>query len=393
MMSSVKEVIEANLENGAVVYTEAKKLGVPMSLNEDGTIDIADIAAVVDHESAGGQNVFGCDSGGLFCNEEVTRERVDQLLAWIEEGGNSNGVGLTQLTYPPLIYRAEERGGAHLPEHQCSVGFEHLMDLVNRLGYVYGIAAYNVGEGNPQDGVDNGYFGKIMAKREKWKGLLAEATDETKPVEQVEEKTEEYPTLWLYTDESGWEREWYTSKYIRTKEKNVEFASDGGGWLYVKNFAGLVTPEPASPVIPEPEAVSSWGWPEASEPVGYIGDGSYVDLHPTRYSWRSDVEKVARYLVDTYGVWCNTYVDHPPGWGLDAMSVDVWAYSGRGYTIDPDLGQVVFDDIFNNGKEPWIWWTIWWGWMWSAGGGWRGAPWGPPDSDPGHYGHIHFTFM
>ena len=57
--------------------------------------------------------------------------------------------------------------------------------------------------------------------------------------------------------------------------------------------------------------VSTWTWPQESNAPGWIGDGSYIDLHPTRYNWRSDVEQVARYLVDTYGVWCNTYVDHP----------------------------------------------------------------------------------
>jgi predicted chitinase len=145
----------------------------------------------------------------------------------------------------------------------------------------------------------------------------------------------------------------------------------------------------------EPVVVSAttWTWPEESNPPGWIGDFSYIDTHPTRYNWRSDVEAVARYLVDNYDVWVNTYVDHPPGWGADERSLDVWASGGRGYTIDPAVGQAAFDDIFNNGKEPWINWVIWWGSMWSIGGGWEGAPPGPPDSDPGHYGHVHITFV
>jgi hypothetical protein len=140
--------------------------------------------------------------------------------------------------------------------------------------------------------------------------------------------------------------------------------------------------------------MSTCTWPWAWNPPGWIGDGSYIDIHPTRYNWRSDVEEVACYLVGNYDVWCNTYVDHPPGWGLDIVSMDVWHSGGRGYTIDPWEGQAVFDDIYDN--APWtpaIWWTIWWGEMWSIGGGWEAAPGGPPDSDPGHFSHIHFTFV
>jgi hypothetical protein len=188
-MTSVRQVIEENLGHGRIVFEEAKRAGYEMALNEEGRLDIADACALVDHESIGGQNIFGCDFGGLFCNEEVTRERLDALLAHIDAGGNSNGVGLTQITSPNFIFEAEARGGAHLPEHQCSVGFEHLAGLVDRLGFVLGIAAYNVGEGNPQFGIDNGYFGKVMAKREKWKELLAGAVDEEEVAEPVTEPT------------------------------------------------------------------------------------------------------------------------------------------------------------------------------------------------------------
>lgn len=121
--------------------------------------------------------------------------------------------------------------------------------------------------------------------------------------------------------------------------------------------------EPAKERSEPVATATTWSWPEAWEAPGYIGDWSYIDIHPTRYNWRSDVEEVARYLVDTYGVWCNTYVDHPPGWGLDIVSMDVWDPAGRGYNIDSAVGQAVFDDIFNNGKQPWINWVIWWGSM------------------------------
>jgi hypothetical protein len=103
----------------------------------------------------------------------VTADRVQALLENIDTGGGQNGVGLTQLTSVNLVLEAEQRGGAHLPKHQCSVGFEYLKSLVDDLGYVHGIAVYNSGPSNAQLGITNGYYGKVQARREKWKGLLA----------------------------------------------------------------------------------------------------------------------------------------------------------------------------------------------------------------------------
>jgi predicted chitinase len=204
----------------------------------------------------------------------------------------------------------------------------------------------------------------------------------------------------LVYDREGWAYDTASRLYVRSNTADLDHKTNKDGWLWAKVETVVPTPVEPTPVEPTPveptpvePAPPTWSWPEAWYQPGYIGDGSYVDTHPERYSWRSDVEEVARYLVDTYGVWCNTYVDHPPGWGLDNVSMDVWAYSGRGSTVDPSVGQAVFDDIFNNGKQPWIWWVIWWGSMWSMGGGWEAAPWGPVDSDPGHYSHVHFTFV
>jgi hypothetical protein len=189
----------------------------------------------------------------------------------------------------------------------------------------------------------------------------------------------------LAYDREGWAYDTASRLYVKSPTADLDHKTNKNGWLW----ADVTTTKKEDPQ-PGP---STWSWPNAWAEPGHIGDGSYADMHPERYSWRSDVEEVARYLVDTYSVWCNTYVDHPPGWGLDNVSLDVWAYDGRGATVDPSVGQAVFDDIFNNGKEPWIWWVIWWGSMWSMRGGWEGAPWGPPDSDPGHYSHVHFTFV
>jgi hypothetical protein len=179
-------IIDANLNgHGHAVYEATKNAGFEIGLNEKGRLDLADACALVDHESGGGNNIFGCDWGARwtleppYCNVPVTRERVQALLRNIDEGGGQNGVGLTQLTSVNLVREAEQRGGAHLPEHQCSVGFEYLKSLVDDLGYVHGIAAYNAGPGNAQLGITNGYYGKVQARREKWKQLLAGASEGT----------------------------------------------------------------------------------------------------------------------------------------------------------------------------------------------------------------------
>jgi hypothetical protein len=180
-MATAEQIIDANLNGqGHAIYETAKNAGFEIALNEEGRLDLADACALVDHES-GGENIFGCDWGRQwtweppYCNVPVTAERVQELLRNIDEGGGQNGVGLTQLTSVELVREAEQRGGAHLPENQCSVGFEYLKSLVDDLGYMYGIAAYNAGPGNPQLGIDNGYYAKIMEKREKWKELLADS--------------------------------------------------------------------------------------------------------------------------------------------------------------------------------------------------------------------------
>jgi Transglycosylase SLT domain len=190
-MATAKAIIDANLNgHGHAVYEAAKNAGFEIALNEEGRLDLADACALVDHESAGGQNIFGCDFGSQwtfeppYCNVEVTAERVQALLSNIEAGGGQNGVGLTQLTSVNLVREAERRGGAHLPEHQCSVGFEYLKSLVDDLGYMYGIAAYNAGPGNASLGISNGYYSKIQARREKWKELLAGSVEGAEPATQ-----------------------------------------------------------------------------------------------------------------------------------------------------------------------------------------------------------------
>ena len=132
---------------------------------------------------------------------------------------------------------------------------------------------------------------------------------------------------------------------------------------------------------------------------------SYIDDHPTRFDFRGDVHKAINRVQKKFPfqTFANTYVGHPPGFGgkYDRVSVDFWGggrkngrYVGyRGKPLAHNLGDRVFRAIFNDKHKPNISWIIWRGRMWVRGKGWGPAPGGPPDSDAGHYKHIHVTFM
>jgi hypothetical protein len=53
----------------------------------------------------------------------------------------------------------------------------------------------------------------------------------------------------------------------------------------------------------------------------------------------------------------------------------------------------VWNALFHHPYLPNIFWIIWNGRMWVRGSGWEASPWGPPDSDAGHFQHIHVTYV
>ena len=157
----LKVVSDAGHLFGPEILAESKRAGLPFAL----------ALALVDQESTF-QNIFGCDLGPRdsvpWCHQPVTRDRVQALIAHVEGGGISNGVGLTQLTSIDLIQQAEAEGGSHNVVPQCRVGFGHLHDLIERHGEQVGIGAYNGGEGNPQ--LD--YATSVLGLRDKWQALI-----------------------------------------------------------------------------------------------------------------------------------------------------------------------------------------------------------------------------
>ena len=152
----------AGFSFGPVIMTEARREGVQLAL----------ALALVEQESTF-RNIFGCDGKRQiqvvpWCHQHVTRDRVQALIAHVEAGGASNGVGLTQLTDIGLIREAEVEGGAHTVDAQCRVGFRLLHGLIEQHGERTGIGGYNGGPGNPN--LD--YADHVIGLRAKWQARI-----------------------------------------------------------------------------------------------------------------------------------------------------------------------------------------------------------------------------
>ncbi len=154
---------------GSTIVSECRSMGA-------GGLWVSTAAALVEQES-GGKNVFGCDWGSRwtdqppFCNAKVTEARVKALLKNIESGGGANGVGYTQLTYPPFVRQAEAMGGAHIGRYQMRVGFKLLNDLLAQYDYLNALEAYNDGNGR-YNNPDNPYDIQFASKHRAWKDRL-----------------------------------------------------------------------------------------------------------------------------------------------------------------------------------------------------------------------------
>jgi hypothetical protein len=127
------EILRDNkVVNPRVVVDEAKRARLPLRF----------ALAMLEKETGIPQrNIFGCDhgEGKALCHENVTEARVKAL----QRSGLANGVGWTQLTFPPLVVEAQKAGGAHKPRFQMRVGFRLLKSHMDQLGVQQGFRAYN----------------------------------------------------------------------------------------------------------------------------------------------------------------------------------------------------------------------------------------------------------
>jgi hypothetical protein len=158
----IKMVRDAGFSFGPVILAEAGRERVPLALG----------LALVEQESTF-RNIFGCDgkhpiNRAPWCHQHVTRDRVQALIRHVEQGGISNGVGLTQLTDIGLIRQAEAAGGAHTVDAQCRIGFRTLHNLIEQHGERTGIGEYNGGPGNPIPD----YADSVIGLRAKWQARI-----------------------------------------------------------------------------------------------------------------------------------------------------------------------------------------------------------------------------
>lgn len=152
---------------GKIVVEEVERMG-------RGGLYLSTACGLLEKEN-GGKNVFGCDAGSLFCNQTVTRERVQRLLRAVDRGAPSNGVGHGQPTYPPLLKQIEAAGGAHRPELQMRICFAMLNGLIETYGWQGGAAAYNAGAANRM-AVYETYGADMVRLEREWAGRLEEAS-------------------------------------------------------------------------------------------------------------------------------------------------------------------------------------------------------------------------
>jgi hypothetical protein len=117
--------------------------------------------ALVEQESTF-QHIFGHDPGGPFPGQPVTRSRYRQLVEHVRGGGTSNGVGLTQLTFPSFL---TENPGLWRRLANVKFGLGLISAAISAHGKRTGLAIYNGGEGNPQFD----YADEVIALEDKWR--------------------------------------------------------------------------------------------------------------------------------------------------------------------------------------------------------------------------------
>ena len=113
-----------------------------------------------------------------------------------------------------------------------------------------------------------------------------------------------------------------------------------------------------------------------------------LSFGPTHWTVRPDVRQVADRVSRRFGASWNTYADHPPGMGLDAVSVDFWARGGRG----ENLGRLKRRRIaryLRRGSAG-----IPWRWIINGRRGYLpdGRRFTPPGGAVWNAGHVHVTF-
>lgn len=113
-----------------------------------------------------------------------------------------------------------------------------------------------------------------------------------------------------------------------------------------------------------------------------------VEYHYTHWNVRPDVGQLSGGVCERFGGTWNTYYDHPPGYGLDATSVDHWGDSGRGDAISERVGDQIVAWVLGQHVLYPVRWLIWFGWIWQPDTGWvKYYGWQGDHTD-----HVHITY-
>jgi hypothetical protein len=161
--STLAQTIDDNGgRHGALIVAEAQRAGIPIPL----------ACALVEQESSF-RNVFGHDAvqNPIPKGSRVTRQSFERYRGFRDAGLGAQGVGVTQLTFPPLQDKADDLGGCWKVGNQLRVGYELLAELIARHGVRGGLAAYNAGTSTSPAGLD--YARRVLAHRRRWKSVLA----------------------------------------------------------------------------------------------------------------------------------------------------------------------------------------------------------------------------
>jgi hypothetical protein len=150
--------------HGALIVAEAERAGLQLAL----------ACALVEQESSF-RNVFGHDAvaNPTRKGSRVTKERYLRYRDFRDQGLGAQGVGVTQLTFPPFQDQADDLGGCWRVRNQLRVGYQVLADSIARHGVRGGLAAYNAGSPTSPDGL--AYAAKVLTRRRRWKQVLAQA--------------------------------------------------------------------------------------------------------------------------------------------------------------------------------------------------------------------------
>ena len=266
--------------------------------------------------------------------------------------------------------------------------FEAVCSLINR------------GEAMPL-GPINGWEERLAAY-ERAKSVIGTGTEPvTEPAREGSESVADRITLRY--DQQGWAYDTASGLPVKSNTAELVHKTNKDGWLWADVATGATTVETTTETITT--TVSTWSWPEAwDEP--WPGSEIYQERHPTRYVWRPDVEKQARWLVDTFNVSCNSYYEHPEGRGFEVASTDpdgtvwyimntsfdVWGPAGRNDPIGSTVGWQIFNLLMNDPNPPNVRWIIWQRNQYGEWNGWQGEPFEPGNEFMAHEDHIHVTY-